>query len=106
MRTFTKLLASSVLMSAAAAVRAAETEGGETLALSDTWLGVVSIVIFVAAYALVISEEFTQLRKSKPVMAAAGLIWALIAFEYARNGLGTPVEHAVEVFLVEFSELF
>ena len=35
--------------------------------------------IFAAAYMLVIAEEATQLRKSKPVVVAAGLLWMLVA---------------------------
>ena len=47
--------------------------------LTDHWVGIASLAIFATAYALVIAEEYTHLRKSKPVMLAAGLIWALIA---------------------------
>lgn len=49
--------------------------GSETtqLDLTATWLGIISIIIFVFAYVLVIGEEFLHLRKSKPVMVAAGV---------------------------------
>ena len=43
------------------------------------WAGILSLVVFMVAYALVISEETIHLRKSKPVMVAAGVIWALVA---------------------------
>lgn len=36
-------------------------------------------LIFAVAYLLVVLEEVTHMRKSKPVMLAAGLIWLLIA---------------------------
>lgn len=36
-------------------------------------------VLFAVAYLLVVLEEVTHMRKSKPVMLAAGLIWTLIA---------------------------
>lgn len=36
-------------------------------------------LLFAVAYLLVVLEEFTHMRKSKPVMLAAGLIWLLIA---------------------------
>lgn len=55
--------------------------------LTAHWVGILAIVLFVVAYALVISEEYTHLRKSKPVMLAAGVIWALIAFQYADSFL-------------------
>ena len=74
--------------------------------LTTGWVGYSAILLFTLAYLLVIAEEFTHLRKSKPVLLAAGLIWALIAFKYR----GTPepqlVEEAVRHFLIEFCELF
>ncbi len=76
------------------------------LDLTSHWVGFTALGIFIAAYSLVIGEEFTHLPKSKPVMLAAGLIWVIIAIEYANNGLNHSAEHAVRVFLIEFSELF
>ncbi len=38
------------------------------LDLTTSWVGVASLVIFVVAYALVIAEEYTHMRKSKPVL--------------------------------------
>ncbi len=81
-------------------------EGGRTLELVENWVGVVALILFTAAYVLVIFEEFTHLRKSKPVLLAAGLIWALVAYEYASQNLIHAAEAAVEVFLMEFVELF
>jgi NhaD family Na+/H+ antiporter len=74
--------------------------------LTSHWVGVTAVAVFVVAYAVVIAEEFTHLRKSKPVMLAAGVIWALIALEYAWSGRPDAVEHAVREFLLEFAELF
>ena len=76
------------------------------LVLVEQWVGVTALVLFVAAYVLVVLEEFTDLRKSKPVLLAAGLIWAVIAYEYASHNLVDAVEVAVELFLIEFVELF
>ena len=44
----------------------------ESLDLTGSWVGILSILVFVAAYVLVIFEESTHMRKSKPVMLAAG----------------------------------
>jgi NhaD family Na+/H+ antiporter len=74
--------------------------------LTAHWVGVVAIALFVAAYSLVITEEFTHLRKSKPVMLAAGIIWALIAYQYAESSQPHIVEEAVHSFLTEFAQLF
>ena len=51
--------------------------------LTTTYIGITSLVIFFIAYAVVMIEEFTHLRKSKPVIISAALIWALIAFYYS-----------------------
>ena len=40
--------------------------------LTTHWVGVAAIVLFVAAYALVVTEEFTHLRKSKAGDARGG----------------------------------
>jgi Na+/H+ antiporter NhaD/arsenite permease-like protein len=74
--------------------------------LTAHWVGIVAIVLFVAAYALVITEEFTHLRKSKPVMLAAGIIWALVAYQYAGTEHPEAAAEAVEDYLAEFAQLF
>lgn len=68
-------------------------------------VGLAAIVIFVIAYALVVLEERIHLRKSKPVMLAAGLIWALIAWQGERLAPGAAGEAFRHIFL-EFAELF
>ena len=81
-------------------------DGGDGEAVVDLWLedddvicihpggprmvGFAAVAIFVAAYLAVIAEEFTELRKSKPMMLAAGVIWALIAAFYAEAGQPEP----------------
>jgi NhaD family Na+/H+ antiporter len=76
------------------------------LDLTGHWVGNVALLIFALAYLLVIVEEFTHLRKSKPVILAAGIIWAIIAYKYASESMFHETEEAVRHFLVEFAELF
>ncbi|MEZ5558298.1 MAG: sodium:proton antiporter NhaD [Pseudomonadales bacterium] len=76
------------------------------MSLTTHWVGYASIGIFMVAYLVVVAEEFTHLRKSKPVMLAAGLIWGLIGFQYAAAGPGHEAELAVKEFLEDFAELF
>ena len=73
--------------------------------LTDHFVGYAALVIFLFAYLAVIAEEFTHLRKSKPVMLAAGMIWALIAWVYAQNGDDHSVATAVRHNLLDFGEL-
>lgn len=77
----------------------------QTLDLTSHWLGVASLLLFAAAYLAVMVEEFTHLRKSKPVMLAAGLIWALIAWYYQSHGIRDVVEAALRHNLEEYAEL-
>jgi NhaD family Na+/H+ antiporter len=78
---------------------------GTLPALTDHWVGFTTITIFVIAYLLVMGEEFTHLRKSKPVILAAGLIWAAIAVAYGELGFSVEAENAVRHNLLEYAEL-
>ncbi len=49
--------------------------GAGHIDLTDTVAGFSALIIFSIAYLLVIGEEFIHLRKSKPVLVAAGVIW-------------------------------
>jgi len=73
--------------------------------LTGHMVGYASIAIFVLAYLLVTAEEFTHLRKSKPVIIAAGLIWGLIAWVSTQSGLGHVAEAAARHNLLEYAEL-
>ena len=79
------------------------------LDLTSHWVGYASIVIFILAYVLVIVEEKIHMRKSKPVMIAAGIIWAMIAAIYAQQA-DTAFHHTAEIMirhnLLEYAELF
>ena len=76
------------------------------LDLTRSWFGYLSLFIFVGAYLLVILEETTKMRKSKPVLLAAGLIWALIGMAYAEAGAGPQAEAAAEHVITDYGELF
>jgi Na+/H+ antiporter NhaD/arsenite permease-like protein len=69
------------------------------------WTGFLALAIFLAAYALVICEETTQMRKSKPVLLAAGLIWALVAFGYGAAGQPEAAHRLAEQNVLEYGEL-
>ena len=79
---------------------------GQRIDLTDSGIGLAALTVFVLAYLLVMGEEFLHLRKSKPVILAAGLIWGMIAWYYAGTGDSHTVEQAVRHNILEFSELF
>lgn len=78
---------------------------GNTLDLTNHPVGYASLAIFVIAYLFVMAEEFTHLRKSKPVILAAGIIWALIGYIYVSHGMNHQAEAAVRHNLLEYAEL-
>jgi len=78
----------------------------QVIDLTNHWVGYTAIAIFVFAYTLVIFEEQLHLRKSKPVLLAAGLIWILIAAYYAYFDMPHAAEVAIRHNFLEFAELF
>lgn len=88
--------------------------GQSVLHQTGTTLGIIALVIFGVAYVAVVCEEYIHLRKSKPVILAAGLIWALVALmvvtksqdphmqELAVADMNSKISHT----LIEFAELF
>lgn len=83
--------------------------GHETAASADltgTVYGYLGIIIFVLAYVLVPLENSIHLRKSKPVLLAAGIIWVLLAIAYIRVGDTHTAHEAIRHSLLEYAELF
>ena len=68
-------------------------------------VGIISIIVFIIAYAFVMTEEVTHLRKSKPVLFAAGLIWAMIAWVGAQTGDSYAVKKEIMHAFDEFNQL-
>ncbi|MGB4810910.1 MAG: sodium:proton antiporter NhaD [Methylophilaceae bacterium] len=75
------------------------------LDLTQHWVGISALVLFFIAYLLVMAEEFIDLRKSKPVVITAGIIWSLIAWYYQSNSIPHVVEAAFKHNLLEYAEL-
>ncbi len=79
---------------------------GNRLDLTSNWAGYASLIIFVVAYGFVMAEEYTHMRKSKPVLLAAGIIWGIIGWVYASHGFTHAAEIAVRHNILEYAELF
>ena len=75
------------------------------LSFTDHWTGYVALAVFLAAYVLVIIEESLDLRKSKPVMVAAGAIWILTAIAYTSQHQSHVVAELLRHNLLEYAEL-
>lgn len=96
------------LMALIATPGSTEAAPHSVLPLTGSALGMVAAAVFLIAYVFVVLEEHLHLRKSKPVMLGAGIIWALIAW----HAVATPtlgVDFAANAFrgvFLEFAELF
>ncbi len=76
------------------------------LDLSRHWVGYLALVLFAVAYILAMTEEITDLRKSKPMVFAASLIWVFIGAVYANNGMSEQIGTAFRSVLISYAELF
>ena len=97
-------LASAFLVFGLPALAVAETEALASIDLTTAPVGYFALCIFVLAYALVMSEEFTHLKKSKPVILAAGIIWGAISLA-SPDSQTELVENAFRHNLLEYAEL-
>jgi Na+/H+ antiporter NhaD/arsenite permease-like protein len=70
------------------------------------WIGPAVLIVFCLAYALVFAEEKLELRKSKPVMLAAGLIWILIALGFRAEGRVGEAGELVNRVVLDYARLF
>ncbi|MDX1252961.1 MAG: sodium:proton antiporter NhaD [Gammaproteobacteria bacterium] len=84
---------------------ASSTGSATPLDLTGTGFGFLVLLIFLIAYALVISEEFLHLRKSKPVIIAAGLIWVVVGIAYVLNGDSVTASKALRHNILEYAEI-
>ena len=75
--------------------------------MTTTWVGYLSLFIFILGYALVVVEEKIHMRKSKPVILAGCLMWLFIGLYESQNGHGNGEAHDyVKHLIAEIGELF
>lgn len=72
---------------------------------ADSPVGWACVALFAAAYLLVVFEEQLHLRKSIPVLLAAGAIWTIIAIAGHVGGHEDLVEAALRDSILEYAEL-
>ncbi len=77
------------------------------LDLTMTWVGLVSLAIFVVSYYFIAMEDKYHINKAKPALFAGTLIFILIGVYYALNGLdGKHLHHEVEILIIEIAGIF
>ncbi|MDD1614037.1 MAG: sodium:proton antiporter NhaD, partial [Methylococcaceae bacterium] len=79
---------------------------GQPLDLTQHWAGYLALIVFALAYILAMTEEVTELKKSKPMVFAASLIWIFIAAVYVSGGMSEQAGVAFRTSLEGYAELF
>ncbi|ASF46835.1 sodium:proton antiporter NhaD [Methylovulum psychrotolerans] len=108
-RRFLQILLSCLVIVGYPAFALADEAGSAALTplnLTGHWVGYLAIAIFAFAYVLAMLEEVTELRKSKPMVLAASLIWAFISVIYVADGMSALSGQAFRTALEGFAELF
>lgn len=98
-----RLLLTVISLLFSVSVLAAE-PSADRIDLTSSTVGYAAIIIFILAYLLVMGEEKLHMRKSKPVLVAAGVIWILIGFVYSGDN-AVLAEEAFRENLLKFAEL-
>lgn len=101
------ILGSALALGISPAVWASSAEASHTLGATASALGFAAIAAFAIAYIFAMIEEFTHLRKSKPIILAAGLIWVFVAILNIQHGGSYEQLHAaLNHNLLEYGALF
>jgi Na+/H+ antiporter NhaD/arsenite permease-like protein len=75
--------------------------------LTFTWVGILTLVIFIVAYYFVATEEKYHIDKSKPALFAGTFMFVLIGAYYSYHGLNMDLVHnEVEHLILEIAEIF
>lgn len=79
----------------------------EQLHLTTTWVGILSLIIFVVGYYFIAAEDKYHINKAKPALLAGTSIFMLIGLYFSINGMdGHALETAVEHLIVEIAGIF
>ncbi len=76
-----------------------------SLQATNSTFGILALALFILAYAFVMAEDIIQLRKSKPVVFAAGVIWLFVAYIAQQKGQSTQMLSALEAYILDYAEL-
>jgi len=79
----------------------------EQLHLTTTWVGILSLAVFIIAYYFIATEDKYLINKAKPALLAGTGIFMLIGLYFAVNGIdGHHLEKEVEHLIVEIAGIF
>ncbi len=79
----------------------------EMINLATTWVGWLSLAVFVVAYYFIATEEQYEVNKAKPALFAGTFMFMLIGIYYAINGMDPePMHDELEHLILEIAEIF
>ncbi len=79
----------------------------DAINLVTTWVGWLSLAIFVVAYYFIATEEKYKVNKAKPALFAGTFMFMLIGIYYALNGINPDALHdELELLILEIAEIF
>jgi len=75
--------------------------------LATTWVGWLSLAVFVIAYYFIATEDKYEVNKAKPALFAGTFMFMLIGIYYSINGLNPdPLHDELEHLILEIAEIF
>ena len=84
-----------------------DTSSIEHMDLTQTWVGFLSLVIFVVGYYFIAAEDKYHINKAKPALLAGTSIFMLIGLYFAINGIdGHPLEEETKSLIYEISGIY
>ncbi|MCF6205980.1 MAG: sodium:proton antiporter NhaD [Sulfurovum sp.] len=79
----------------------------EQMHLTTTWVGILSLIIFIVGYYFIATEDKYHINKAKPALLAGTGIFMLIGLYFSINGLdGHYLEEEVQKLIVEIAGIF
>jgi len=81
----------------------------EQLHLTTTWVGILSLIVFVVGYYFIATEDRYHVNKAKPALFAGTGIFMLIGFYIALTGdhqMGDHLHNEINHLIVEISGIF
>ena len=86
---------------------AVATHAATDINLATTWVGWLSLAVFVIAYYFIATEEKYEINKAKPALFAGTFMFMLIGVYYAINGMNPDSLHdELEHLILEIAEIF
>ena len=80
---------------------------GETMHLTDTWIGFLVGAIFLIGYYFIATEEKYEINKAKPALFIGTFSFLLIGIYFTLNGMDpAPLHHELENLILEIAEIF